>query len=228
MILYVICHRELTGLSKIVHTLQRYDDFLTVEGFYKNVWECIAAVCFIALFPILAYPLSVVIPPFKGRDGQRNLAFIMCNVGYILGVLYAIIFKAGKPVTVMLITYLLSGVTLLLINKLFRFKASGHGCGLVGPLAALVYFVNIWCLPFGITLAALALLSFIFPDTMMIGAMARYVSEGGDADFQPMNANFGLVRRHDQKIKGGKKVRYQFYAERALSETERILKEEEL
>ncbi|MBQ3528636.1 MAG: methylenetetrahydrofolate--tRNA-(uracil(54)-C(5))-methyltransferase (FADH(2)-oxidizing) TrmFO [Clostridia bacterium] len=69
---------------------------------------------------------------------------------------------------------------------------------------------------------------YIFPDTMMIGAMARYVSEGSEVDFQPMNANFGLVRRADHKIKGGKKVRYQFYAERALSETDRILGEEEL
>ena len=69
---------------------------------------------------------------------------------------------------------------------------------------------------------------FIFPDTMMIGAMARYVSEGSEVDFQPMNANFGLVRRADQKIKGGKKVRYQFYAERALTETDRILGEEDL
>ena len=69
---------------------------------------------------------------------------------------------------------------------------------------------------------------YIFPDTMMIGAMARYVSEGSEVDFQPMNANFGLVRRADHKIKGGKKVRYQFYAERALSETDRILGEEDL
>jgi len=27
----------------------------------------------------------------------------------------------------------------------------------------------------------------------MIGAMARYVSEGGAAAFQPMNANFGII-----------------------------------
>ncbi|MBQ4066491.1 MAG: methylenetetrahydrofolate--tRNA-(uracil(54)-C(5))-methyltransferase (FADH(2)-oxidizing) TrmFO [Clostridia bacterium] len=69
---------------------------------------------------------------------------------------------------------------------------------------------------------------YIFPDTMMIGAMARYVSEGGEADFQPMNANFGLVARHTEKIKGGKKVRYQFYADRALAETDRIINNEEL
>ena len=69
---------------------------------------------------------------------------------------------------------------------------------------------------------------FTFPDTMMIGAMARYVSVGSEASFQPMNANFGLVRRHTEKIKGGKKVRYQFYAERALRETDRIISEEKL
>ena len=69
---------------------------------------------------------------------------------------------------------------------------------------------------------------YIFPDTMMIGAMAKYVSVGSEADFQPMNANFGLVARPPEKIKGGKKVRYQYYAERALADTDRICKEEEL
>ncbi len=69
---------------------------------------------------------------------------------------------------------------------------------------------------------------FIFPDTMMIGAMAKYVSVGSEADFQPMNANFGIVARSPEKIKGGKKVRYQFYADRALKETDRIISEEEL
>ena len=142
-----------------VMALAAFTAFLFCEDFYKNIWEFIAAAGFIALFPILAYPLPIIIPPFKGREGQRNLAFIMCNVGYILGVIYAIAFTAGKPVTVMLITYLLSGSTLLLVNKLFRFKASGHGCGLMGPLAALVYFIDIRILPFGIALFALALWS---------------------------------------------------------------------
>ena len=142
-----------------VMALAAFTAFLFCEGFYKSVWEYVAAAGFIALFPILAYPLSVVIPPFKGREGQRNLAFIMCNLGYIFGVIYAIVFSAGKPVTVMLITYLLSGSTLLLINKIFRFKASGHGCGLAGPLAALVYFVGLRILPLGMILFALALWS---------------------------------------------------------------------
>ncbi len=147
-----------------IMALAVFTAFIFKDGFYNNIWEFIAAVGFIALLPITAYPLQLIIPPFKnqGREGQRNLAFIMCNLGYIFSVIYAIVFNAGKPVTVMLITYLLSGMTLLLINKLFRFKASGHSCGLLGPLAALVYFVSPWTLPAGIILFGLALWSSVY------------------------------------------------------------------
>lgn len=69
---------------------------------------------------------------------------------------------------------------------------------------------------------------FIFPDTTMIGAMAHYVSEGGENDFQPMNANFGIIAHTEEKIKGGKKIRYQFYADRALKEIDGIVSEKGL
>lgn len=55
--------------------------------------------------------------------------------------------------------------------------------------------------------------------------MAKYVSEGGESDFQPMNANFGIIAPLGVKIKGGKRPRYEAYAERALGEIERIRSE---
>ena len=61
-----------------------------------------------------------------------------------------------------------------------------------------------------------------FEDITMIGAMAQYVSCGGAAAFQPMNANFGIIRNPEMKIKGGKKPRYEYYAKRALEEIDRI------
>ena len=65
---------------------------------------------------------------------------------------------------------------------------------------------------------------FVFRDTTMIGAMAKYVSEGNESgDFQPMNANFGLIAPPEKKIKGGKRARYDYYAERALNEIDRIV-----
>lgn len=69
---------------------------------------------------------------------------------------------------------------------------------------------------------------FVFPDTTMIGAMSHYVSEGGVGDFQPMNANFGIIAHTGEKIKGGKKIRYQFYADRALSVINSIIAEKDL
>lgn len=55
-----------------------------------------------------------------------------------------------------------------------------------------------------------------FPDVTMIGAMAKYVSCGGNSIFQPMNANFGIIPPPEVKIKGGKRMRYAYYSERAL------------
>ena len=64
--------------------------------------------------------------------------------------------------------------------------------------------------------------SFRFPAKMMIGAMAKYISEGGVGSFQPMNANFGIIEPLDHKVKGGKKARYEAYATRALEECNKV------
>ena len=55
-----------------------------------------------------------------------------------------------------------------------------------------------------------------FPDETMMGAMAWYISHGGLGTFQPMNANFGIIPPLDVRLKGGRRVRYEAYANRAL------------
>ena len=61
----------------------------------------------------------------------------------------------------------------------------------------------------------------IFDDVTVVGAMAKYVAEGGIGDFQPMNANFGVVAPLERKVKGGKRARNQALAERALASADR-------
>lgn len=61
-----------------------------------------------------------------------------------------------------------------------------------------------------------------FPETMMLGAMAAYVSRGSTGKFVPMNANFGIIEPLGYRVKGGKTAKYEVYAERSLAETERI------
>ena len=56
----------------------------------------------------------------------------------------------------------------------------------------------------------------IFPETTMIGALAKYVSTENDK-FQPMNANFGIVPELGERIKD-KKLKYGKLADRALQD----------
>ena len=65
----------------------------------------------------------------------------------------------------------------------------------------------------------LGLDAIVFPRTMMIGAMADYVSRGGNSSFVPMNANFGIIEPLPMRVKGGKIAKYEVLANRSLEET---------
>ena len=56
----------------------------------------------------------------------------------------------------------------------------------------------------------------IFDRTSVIGSLACYVSDPDVSDFQPMNANFGLVSQLTERVRGGKRARNEAVAARAL------------
>ncbi len=117
--------------------------FIILGAFSKLDWiDAILGIFFIGILPVLSYPLQRFIPYYKdkGRDGQRNLAMVFSVAGYIIGCILALIFKAPYTVILIYLDYLLSGILITLFNKLFHLKASGHACGIVGPIAMLVYF----------------------------------------------------------------------------------------
>lgn len=64
----------------------------------------------------------------------------------------------------------------------------------------------------------------VFEDISVTGALAHYVC--GDTriggDFQPMNANFGIVRSLGVRVKGGKTAKNQALADRSLSYIDRL------
>ncbi len=94
----------------------------------------------LGVLPLLAYPLQRFIPKFKdgGRKAQRTLAMIFAVVGYVICALILLILKGTAAEWLISLTYLISGILILVINKVFKIHASGHGCGIIGPIPILL------------------------------------------------------------------------------------------
>ena len=129
--------------------------YFTKEEFFGTTQNLILAIVFLVVLPFLAYPLQPLIPGFrgKGREGQRNLALWMASLGYICGIVTALFMPVSKYLLIIYLTYLFSGVSLVLLNKVFKVRASGHACGVAGPIFSLIFFLGPWVL-FGILLLA--------------------------------------------------------------------------
>ena len=100
------------------------------------------AVLFLCILPILAYPCQPITPYFKnkGREGQRNLAMVFAVSGYLLGCITNLFLNAPRSLWLIYLIYLLSGILVVVINKVFKLRASAHACGVAGPTALLAYF----------------------------------------------------------------------------------------
>jgi hypothetical protein len=129
--------------------------YITKAEYFGTTLNLVLAIVFLVVLPVLAYPLQPIIPGFrgKGREGQRNLALWMASLGYICGIMTALFLPVSKYLLIIYLTYLISGVSLVLLNKVFKVRASGHACGVAGPIFSLIYFLGPWVL-FGILILA--------------------------------------------------------------------------
>lgn len=115
---------------------------MTHPDYIGGIGHLIGALFFLSALPTLAYPLQKYIPKYRdrGREGQRSLAMLFSFVGYLLGTSAAFVFSAPAELKLLYIQYLLCGIGMLVLNKVFKIKASGHACGSVGPVIMLLYF----------------------------------------------------------------------------------------
>lgn len=111
-------------------------------GVFASAGQCACAVLFLGALPILGYPLQKCIPYFrdKGREGQRSLAMICSATGYLLGFASAAMSQASRALVVIYLEYLLCGIAMLVFNRGFHLRASGHACGIVAPVLLLADF----------------------------------------------------------------------------------------
>ncbi|MFA7673091.1 MAG: methylenetetrahydrofolate--tRNA-(uracil(54)-C(5))-methyltransferase (FADH(2)-oxidizing) TrmFO, partial [Clostridia bacterium] len=57
----------------------------------------------------------------------------------------------------------------------------------------------------------------------MIGSLQHYISNGTVSDFQPMNANYGIVEPLETHVKT-KKLKYEIMAQRSIDKMKEIIR----
>ena len=116
--------------------------YMTHTDYIGGIGHLLGGLFLLVVLPTLAYPLQKYIPKYKdrGREGQRSLAMLFSFAGYLLGTTAAFVFSAPVELKLIYIEYLLCGIGMLVLNRVFHIKASGHACGSVGPVIMLVYF----------------------------------------------------------------------------------------
>lgn len=114
-----------------------------VFGSYKSLISCLF---FVVLLPILSYPLQKVIPTYKkeGRKGQRDLAIIISMISAAIGLWWATVNEFSNGSKLIISSYLLASIFIYLFSKYTAINASGHACGITGPIIYLLFFIGQW------------------------------------------------------------------------------------
>lgn len=133
-------------ITLFVAILYSHCDFV-----FSSAFDVGATLFFLGIMPVLAYPLQKCIPNYKekGREGQRELAFLFTIFGYIGAWGYGWLFRVSHALQLLFNAYLLSVLLMFSVNKLLKIRASGHACSAAAPMVLAGYFLNIgWALSF--------------------------------------------------------------------------------
>ena len=144
---------------------------------------------FLALFdgiiPILGYPICFFVPSLhkRGRDFERKVAFICSIAGYTGGVIYGLCTKNNPTLLTVYFSYFASVVVLTVVNKVFRIKASGHACGIFGPMILTVLLCSPLFLIPCLCIAGLVVFSSLYLkrhtlSQLLLGSLCAAVSVG--------------------------------------------------
>lgn len=163
---------KLAEVARII-TIPAFTSFIALMLFwffgrdiYQNGTDFLMAVLALTVIPMLSYPFSYLLPGVRaqGRAGQRKLAMYFSAAGYLIGFIYALALPTEPRYRIILCSYMISVVLLLLTNKLFGFKASGHACSTVGPaLCIAVYCGGLW------GLVSLVMISLVIWSSLKLG-----------------------------------------------------------
>ncbi len=135
------CIRILT-LAQILAGASLIMIYMFCPDVFPTPWHFAYMIFYLSVLPLLAYPLQPIVPHFKGkgREGQRTLAMIFAVLGYVFCVITCALTGATSDMWLIALEYLISGVLILVFNKVFHIRISAHGCGSAGPIFLMLYF----------------------------------------------------------------------------------------
>ena len=155
--------------------------YLLKPSAFRSFFDLAVMLFTLAICPALAYPLAKILPHYKhkGRAASRSLAFLTSATGYVTGTLYAFLSRASDDLKFVFAGYLIALVSLTVLNKLFKLKASGHACGIVGPLLYAVYYFGPFFLIPCALIAALVAWASVYrkshtPKELLLGSLCAF------------------------------------------------------
>ncbi len=102
----------------------------------------LVSVIFIGIIPLFAWAYLLF---HKGDyKGERKVSFLIDAVSYPIGFLILLLRNIHSFYTALVLSYLLNVIFLIVINKLLKYKASGHAAGVAGPGTALTIVFGWW------------------------------------------------------------------------------------
>ncbi len=144
-------------IAPFAATILNLSVYFSFPGSFESVAQLIYILLFTAILPVMAYPIQKVFHIIKiedQRNASRVLAIILSVISYSAGVVFCLLAKVSEIQQIIYFTYFFSGLAMLFLNLIFRVKASGHLCGITGPVTVMIWFLGIQYLP-------LILLSFL-------------------------------------------------------------------
>ena len=122
--------------------------------------ELLLCELFLLLIPMAAYPIREIFHIGKDRrKGQRSTALVCSAIGYLCGFLWSILTPCSWLVHILFLSYVISIAALLILNAVFKLRASGHACSTTAPVFLLTWKLH----PL-----------FIIPSVLLIAAVYRF------------------------------------------------------
>lgn len=128
---------------------------MTLDNFCDSMTQMALAIILLGLVPILAYPIQKLLP--RGgevREEQRNMAFLLTFTGYLTAFICSIAGNYGRQLQYIIVSYFISMLLLVFLNKVLHVRASGHACSVTGTLYFLSYFLGGFAVVFCVCIAA--------------------------------------------------------------------------